>query len=104
METKDSKDGVAGNSGQAGYIGEYPGTYSKVSKLNYNGLEIALAGNDSSALNADHNRKPEETITPYESRGITGPLVQPVGQRIAWPGGENKPRSGLHGDENSIKQ
>ncbi len=103
METKDTKSGVVGNSSQAGYPGEYPGTYSGARKVNYNGLEIALVGNDSSALGADHNRVPNETITPFESRGITGPLVQPVGQRIDWPTGEDKTKSGLHGQENSIK-
>jgi len=29
--------------------------------------------------------------------------VQPVGQRIDWPTGEDKTKSGLHGQENSIK-
>src|SRR5258708_39975852 len=103
MQARETKRGVVGNSSQAGSPGGHPGTYSGARKVTYSALEIALVGNDSSALGADHTRVPNETITPFESRGITGPLVQPVGQRIDWPTGEDKTKSGLHGQENSIK-
>ncbi len=58
--------------------GEYPGTYTDKKNISYNGLEIALVGNDSEALSADHNRVPQESITAIESRGITGPLAKPT--------------------------
>lgn len=93
---------TAKNSEQAGYEGEYPGTYAHVKTMKYNGLEMSLMGNDSSALNSDHNRVPRETITPTESRGITGPFVKPDGQTIPTPQGDEKHSEGLHGGKNTI--
>src|SRR5258708_22901965 len=96
METKDTKSGVVGNSSQAGYPGEYPGTYSGARKVNYNGLEIALVGNDSSALGADHNRLPKATITPFESFAITCPLVHPVRHGTDPPSGQDQTQHRPH--------
>jgi hypothetical protein len=86
----------------AGYEGEYPGTYAHVKKMSYNRLDMALMGNDSAALDASHDRVPKETITPIASRGITGPLAEPVGQRTPWPTDDSMARDGLHGDKNTI--
>lgn len=88
------------NSPVDGSVGEYPGTYGSSKTISYNGLSIALVGNDSSALNADHNRVPNETITPDASRGITGPFVQPYDQRTPTPQGDEKTTSGFMGSSN----
>ncbi len=66
------------NSEVDGSAGEYPGTYGGSKTVSYNGLKIALVGNDPEALGADHNRAPVETITAIASRDITGPLAKPT--------------------------
>lgn len=70
------------NSPADGSAGTFPeGTYGASTSFNYNGLKIALKGNIASAMNADHDRVPNETITPEASRNITGPAVLPNGNR-----------------------
>lgn len=62
-----------------GSAGEYPGTYGEKKTIDYNGLKIALVGNDPEALSADHNFQKQESITPISGRIVTGPLANPHG-------------------------
>ena len=87
----------------AGFEGEYPGTYAHKKVFNYNNVPMALIGNDTEALAANHDRIPNETINPNNARDLNGPFVEPYGQRTVKPVGSDETRKGYHGTKNEIR-